>query len=300
MESVPVFRQFSNTEPDIFSNYKVRSLTAKVESYRELILDFYKDMDEELPLFNPPELTNIPELSFQARKWLNASEMNYSFSEWKEKLEEKGVFIFMTSRYKGWSYVDKELFRGLSIYHPILPIIIINDSDAFKAQSFTLFHELGHLIKKESAIDKWTDYDKNIEKWCDEFSGNLLMPEKPFKNSIENIEYLADVKKLANRFNISAYACLVRLRDLRIINQNKYYIFEKQLKDEYREIVKKMKESAGGPPRNRPEEIINQYGGIFSKVVFQAFHNQEIGLKKLCQLLELKNPKYALQIEGQL
>ena len=57
-----------------------------------------------------------------------------------------------------------------------------------------------------------------------------------------------------------------------------------------------MKDSPGGPSRNRPKEVFAQYGRIYSRAIFQAYYNQDLGLKKLCQLFDLKRPSYALEV----
>ena len=301
--SIPVFRQFADKNADIFSDYKVRSLTTKVERFRELILELYDDINETVAPFNPPDLKSNLSIDLTTnliRDWLGAPTESYPFTNWKEMLEEQGVFVFMTSKYKGWSHIDKKVFRGLAVYHSTLPIIIVNDSDANKAQSFTLFHELGHLLRKESAIDNWDGYSEQVEKWCDEFSGNLLMPTDQIRPKAQIVNDLDDVKNIAKQFNVSSYACLVRLRQLNLITQSTYNGFEAQLKNEYRERTKKMKDSPGGPSRNRPKEVFAQYGRIYSRAIFQAYYNQDLGLKKLCQLFDLKRPSYALELEGQI
>ncbi len=178
-KSVPAFRQFIDSKTEIFNNHKVRSIITKIERFREFIIELRDDMREPIESFNAPNLINNPTPSRAAaivREWLGV-DGSLNFKQWKIVLENKGVFVFLTSKYKGWSHIDKSLLRGLTIYHSKLPIIIINDSDAKKAQSFTLFHELAHLFKKENALDNWNHQNDNIEKWCDKFAGNILMPK---------------------------------------------------------------------------------------------------------------------------
>lgn len=301
-KAVPAFRQLANSNAGVFSDSKIRSLIAQVERFRDLILELLDDMGETIVSYNPPELSDNTKPEYGAmliRKWLELTEEKPDFETWKKLLEEKGIFIFLTSKYKGWSHIDKMLLRGLAIYHSTLPIIIINDSDAKKAQSFTLFHELGHLLKKESAIDDWEDYERNIENWCDKLAGNVLMPAKLFQTVVSSIDNLDTVKSIARNFRVSAYACLVRLRQLQIINQGIYEDYEVQLKEEYAELQKKLKDSTG-PSRDRPQEVLNQYGHIYTNVLFQAYHNREIGLHKLSKLFNLKKPSYVLEMEGML
>jgi Zn-dependent peptidase ImmA (M78 family)/transcriptional regulator with XRE-family HTH domain len=295
-KSMPVFRKFSDSGSDIFDG-KVRSISARVEKFRELILELREDMGEPVPEFDFPILNmKAPsdELAGQIRKWLGISGQYPDFMEWKKILEGKNIFIFMTSKYKGWSHVDKAVFRGLSVYHQKLPVIIINDSDYRKAQSFTLFHELCHLLKKESSIDGWEDYLQQVERWCDELAAGVLMPANQFRDTVYNMNItgLDQIKNIADCFKVSAYACLIRLKQLRLIAQDDYLHFKKQLEDEYRKLQTILKKGTGGPARNRPQELLKQYGHIYAKAVFQAYNNKDIGLHKLCQAFDLKRASY--------
>ena len=301
-KSVPAFRQFADNPYGIFDDYKIRGLTAKIEQYRELIIELREDMGEPIEPFNPPKFTkNMPPVNAarQIRRWLGTTD-SFDFSEWKKMLEDKDVFVFLTSKYKGWSNIDRKLFRGLAIYNRTLPVIIINDSDARKAQSFSLFHELGHLIRTESAIDDWNYHNRKTEKWCDEFAGNVLLPIEQLPDLKQNDIDLDNVKDIAKKFKVSPYAYLVRLRQLRRISQNNYAGLEAQLEEEYKQFRKRLKESKGGPPRNKAKEILDQYGHIYAKTLFQSYHNKEIGLHKLLQLFESKRTSYVFEMESML
>ena len=301
-EAVPAFRQFSNDSAELFREHKVRSLTARVEQFRNLILELRDDMGEPVAKLTLPAIQGsiAPAIAAkQVREWLGlvAAEC-LDFSQWKRMLEDNGIFVFMTSKYKGWSHIDTDLLRGLAIYHSSLPIIIINDSDTNKAQSFSLFHELGHLLREKSAIDTWDDSHQQVERWCDELAGNVLMPFEPFHSAVGEIGVndLAEVKKLANEFKASPYACLVRLRQCQIISQATYSEFEFQLKNEYEKSRRKLRESKGGPARNRPQEVLEQYGHIYARTLIHAYSNQEIGLHKLSRAFDLKRIAHVLEL----
>lgn len=301
-KSVPAFRQFSDNNPEIFSDHRIRNLTAKIEQYRKLILDIREDMHEPIELFKSPQITtnaSSVDVSKQIRRWLNTSSNN-DFSEWKLLLEQKGIFIFLTSKYKGWSYIEREYLRGFAIYHSKLPIIVINDSDSKKAQSFTLFHELGHILRRENSIDIWENQNIDIERWCDELAGNVLMPANELQNITLSDDPLNDIKSIAKSFKVSPYACLVRLRQLQIISQQGYKNIEDKLINEFKELQKKLQESEGGPVRSRAKEVITQYGHIYTNALFQAYHNQEIGLHKLMHLFDLKRSSHVFEMERML
>lgn len=300
VESVPAFRQFTRQTEEVFSDPKVRGLVAQVGRLRELVIELREDIGEPIEPLSLPKVegpgNSHSEIASAIRSWLKVKG-NLEFPEWKSKLEQKGIFVFMTDKYKGWSHIEKE-FRGLSIYHPVLPIIIVNDSDAKNAQSFTLLHELGHLFRKENAVDSWSDQNKSIEKWCDELAGEILMPRAPFLNEANHadMDNLEAIKKVAKKFHVSAYACLVRLQNLRKISQDTYSEFQGELEREYRELQKKRRENPGGGSRNRPKEVLEQYGRIYTATLFQAYYNKELSLHKLSKLFGLKQASQVLEL----
>lgn len=306
--SIGAFRQFADTT-SAFDDYKVRTITAKVSRLRELILEIMRDMGEAPPPFSPPRWTsNTLNLAGIIRNWLGCSETtHHDFQNWKKLIEDKNIFVFMTSKYSSWSKVDPGLFRGICIYEDTLPIVVINDSDAYKAQSFTLFHELGHLLKRQSVFDLGNaDTQSESEKWCDQFAGEVLMPRAVFLREAsrplpENKEeQLHEIEQIAKKFFVSKYACVVRMRQLNIINQQSYSQILGWLRTEYQQIKEAQKNQLAQISRNRAKETFDQYGGIYSRAVFQAYRDQEISLHKLCKLLNIKNAATALKMEEML
>lgn len=301
-KSVPAFRQFSESNMDSFSIPKVRALIKKVEEFRSLVLDLREDMAEPINDFSGPSINmddSLESLSKKVLNWLKI-EGPLEFSELRSLVEKKNIFIFLTSKYNGWSHIDRTVFRGLTLFHTKLPIIIINDSDAKKAQSFSLFHELGHILRKENAIDDWEYQDNEIERWCDNFAGNCLMPKGVFLSQHIDTDSLSDIKRLANSYKVSPYACIVRLSQLGIISFSSFKNFEEQLRIEFIELQERLKARDGGPARNRPSEIISQYGNIYTSTLLQAFNNREIGLHKVAELLNIKNHNTVLDIQRML
>ena len=297
------FRKFTDDYEEIFSHPEIRRVTAMVERFRNLILELREDMDEPLEPFHPPVLESdnatVLSVATQVREWLKCAGKSFHFREWKEKLEEKNIFIFTTSKYPGWSRVSERRFRGLAIYHSTLPIIIINNSDNRKAQTFSLFHELGHLLRKNSEIAEWEDNNQDVESWCNKLAANILMPAEEFRSTIlrHQVDDLNDVSKIARSFKVSSYACLVQMKQLEIIDSETYHNLELKLKWFHQEQKRKFKESDAQIKRSRPNEVLDQYGHIYTRTLFQAYHNQEIGLHKLCKLFDLKRASDALKLE---
>lgn len=293
-ERMPTFRQFKKS--DTFNLPKLRQLVSKIERYRSLFLELREDMDEPIPPFTVPitPSSSAEITATSVREWLGLKDP-LNFDSLREKLEEKNIFIFMTSKYKGWSKIDKESFRGLSIFYDTLPIIVINDSDYKKAQSFTLFHELGHILKEHTAIG-CEKVNKKEEKWCDELAGCVLIPSVPESQS-QSLKKLSDLKRMADKFKVSYYSYLVRLKQLQLISQDKYEDFQNQLKQEYKSLQRKLKNSKGGPQRNRPQEVQKQFGASFTQSIIHALNNRELTLHKASQILGIKKPSQILELE---
>ena len=295
----PSFRRFKDSE--VFKDYKVRQVITQVERYRDLFIELHDDLEDSLPPYEPPSLSSNEKAEHAAhrvRNWLDISDGQFlKFESLKEKLQQKSIFIFLTSKFDGWSHIG-QAFRGLTVSHDTIPIIIINNSDNKKAQSFTLMHELAHLLRGDSSIDGKSTEDSSIEQWCDQFAGEFLMPAKSKHWDVSEIEDLESVKKLANKFQVSPYACLVRLRQLNKIAQYQYDDLNEVRKEEYRILQQKLQQSKGGPSRNKAKEVTDQFGKNFVRAVLNTWHNQDITLHKTIKLLDLKRPNQIRDLES--
>lgn len=301
-KSVPSFRKFSDAQSPAFGDPRVRALLARVERLRNLILEWRKDAKEPIPEFQCPEpqLDDIAATADAAREWMGTAGP-LEFAGWKAVLEDKGIFIFMSGKYSGWSKIETE-FRGLSISSDRLPTIIINDSDARSAQSFTLMHELGHLLRRETVIDSMSHSDSGVENWCDEFAGTVLMPAAAMHEAAagqppDSPPSLEQVNKIARSFRVSPFACTIRMRQLRMIGRGDYDILESEILAQWAKNREAMKDKGGGPSRDRAKEILGQYGRIFSKTVLQAYLDNEISLHKACKIFGLKQASHVLAMQ---
>ena len=50
------------------------------------------------------------------------------------------------------SAIDVDVFRGFAIADNIAPFVVINDNDSIPAWSFTLLHEVVHLLLGQTGI----------------------------------------------------------------------------------------------------------------------------------------------------
>ena len=158
----------------------------------------------------------------------------------REKLEHKGIFV------QCFTDVPVEIVRGFAICEKKLPIIGINDDDRPPAKSFSLIHELVHLIKRESSVCNVmynATSSHSEEVFCNAVAGELLVPKDALMIVLRNGGYKKpyatdDIRLIANRFSVSKEVIIRRLLDCGRINDTEY----KTYSDEFRREIEKERE----------------------------------------------------------
>lgn len=138
-------------------------------------------------------------------------------------------------------------FRGFALYDDNAPLIFINGNDSTSAQIFTLCHELGHIVLGQSGVsDVVKNNSKKIEKWCNEFAANILMPKNDvidtFDQYINISQFLQDATKL---FHLSTNALLLRIYNLNLIDKDTFDKEWAKAKALYKDYLKSLQESNG-------------------------------------------------------
>ena len=303
---VPDFRKFEQNKTGF--SYRTRRIISNVLQSRDLILSLRDEEVFPIEKFSPPDTRNksIAAVASSIRQWLGVDvDAKHTFEQWRTLCEKKDIFIITTS--KDWSYASKD-FRGVAIYKEKLPMIIINNSDYLKAQSFTLFHELGHLLRRKNSIDGFgeTKSQPEIERWCDSFASELLMPKELANKHItdfhrtQNLNYqLPLIKRTARKFKVSPAACAKSLRFNHYLTWNSYSEIRDSLAEtavekieKYRKPKKNMQITAKEKPkatRQNYKSTVRKYGKIYLSTILQAYYDEEITLAKLYRLLEIKD-----------
>src|SRR5690606_26306550 len=97
--------------------------------------------------------------------------INDALEAYIEKVESLGVVVSQLS-------LTQDNLRGFAIVDDIVPIIgIKRGSEQAHSKTFTLFHELGHILLNEGGLcDLSPNTTQELEKWCNAFSAEILMP----------------------------------------------------------------------------------------------------------------------------
>ncbi|MBC6444998.1 MAG: ImmA/IrrE family metallo-endopeptidase, partial [Alphaproteobacteria bacterium GM202ARS2] len=308
LNTMPAFRTFHEQGERL--SPKTNKIVLKTLSVRRFMIELLQEMGRAIPSFRPPDISEQDQQANRqvvlqwlgvndVQAWLDKIHKNNTVESLRAYLEDRGVLVFFTSRYRGKFYAKDEPFRGMAIYNDTLPIIIVNSSDALKAQAFTLMHELGHLLHGTTQLTKPNDIEE--ENWCNDFASEFLMPEQEFLAKARDI-FLHDktydnLSVLAKTFGISVPACLMRLKKLKVIAQSLY----SKLWATHKKITAGGK--SGEPfkiTRSTPKERVDEYGKLYLRILFDSCQQDILSPTRMMDILNLKKYDYLAKIEKKL
>ena len=191
----------------------------RAEQHRDAMLDLGGRPDRGLSR-GPIGWKNVAYRAMELREEFGLTEVfvppesanSQVFNFWRGLLEHGGILVFQTTK------ISLETFRGLSVHHDELPIVMVNGGDSPAGRTFTLFHEIAHLINRTSGLCALRE-TVDEEAIANNFAANFLMPESAVR---ANLRYPdnphAAAENLARHFKVSSLAAAVRLRRLDLID----------------------------------------------------------------------------------
>lgn len=173
-----------------------------------------------------PQLGDSPEttardfrnsLDYTLADQVRASSKSAVFRELRQRIENLGIVVLLRN-------AGSSNFRGFSLPHGRVPLIYINAAyDLPTLRTFTLLHEVAHLIRDEETVCH--DDNGAVEAWCNRFAAAVLMPESHLKAYLntKNFEFLDGnldaVRLISNRYGASWAAVAIRLKSLGLATQ---------------------------------------------------------------------------------
>ena len=243
------------------------ALIREMQARQSMVRDLLKDEAEVEPLSfigsrnitdgQPAVLDSLRTLlkielaDYRARK--NA---NDAFNFLRTCAEREGIFVLLKGDLGSHhTAINLENFRGFSIADKIAPFIVINDKDARIAWTFTLLHEIVHLILGQTGISGQPG-ENEIERFCDDAASQFLLPDYEIeKIGIENIADLdaiaQKISEFANKRHLSRPLVAYRAYRAGAIAQAKYSELSKKFRDEWhqqRDIQRAQRQSKTGGP----------------------------------------------------
>ncbi len=166
-------------------------------------------------------------LGVQRREYRAQPDTSAAFDLLRDAAEDAGVFVLLKGNLgTHHTEIGTEVFRGFSIADEIAPFIVINEYDARTAWSFTLLHELTHLILGQTGVSS-ANAENEIERFCDDVAGRFLLQDSEITElrleRANSIDELADyIGEVANGRNLSRTMVAYRAYRIGEIDQLTY------------------------------------------------------------------------------
>lgn len=127
------------------------------------------------------------------------------FRVWREAIEALGILVLQDGT------LTVKTVRGFSVEHARAPAIVLNTREDIRARTFTLVHELLHILDRALT-----------EEECDSLAGDTLFPRIDAQHDFAaspHDDLVASVDWLAWLYGLTPYAIAVRLRRYEFVSQ---------------------------------------------------------------------------------
>lgn len=219
----------------------------------------------------------------QQQGWANKYD---ALNAWISAVERLGVLVFQTSD------VDLDEMRGFSMPDTIVPVIVLNAKDDPKPRSFTLVHELVHLLLNHPSlcdVVEGADRSKpqqDEEVFCNAVAAATLVPHDHFADQLRGLGYGEPdddfVGSLASVYKVSCEVILRRLLTVGKISQASY---EDRRRKHYERGI-------GGPRKpgfaNYYRLVLRDNGPQFVGMVLTAYHQEALSSSEVFNCLGVK------------
>jgi len=214
-----------------------------------------------------------------------------AFNEWRAALEAAGLLVFQASG------IETREMRGFSLTDRPLPAVVVNVRDAYAGRTFSMFHELAHIMLETGGLCDFEEYrqdtsqEQQIEVFCNRVAAaalvpgdNLLQEELVRRNRGTREWPESDTRHLANRYGVSREALLRRLLTFHRISLPHYRICRQQFQREY----EAWRANRSGGYRDWVREPITKAGKSFVLLVMACYNQGRITLVDASQSLGVK------------
>ena len=218
--------------------------------------------------------------------WSSAED---AFKHWRTALLDVGIFVFKDA------FREAE-YSGFCLYDDLFPVIYVNNSVADTRQSFTLFHELAHLLFHTSGIDTFADdfipalpdRARRIEILCNRFAAEFLVPAAAFEAAFAGQDVSEETAELiAQRFHVSREFVYRKFLDRGLIDELIYKEAATRWADQRR---------PGGSGGNPYWTKISYLGRDYIRLALSQYHQNRIDQSQLADYLDSK-PRHVGALE---
>ena len=185
------FRTLSPDEHSPADDALVDTLIRDMQARQSMVLAVLEDEDEAEPLafVGSRHISDGRETVLRSLRALLGVDMETYYSQpnadaafglLRRAAEDAGAFVVLQGNLGSHhTAMDTNIFRGFSLADEVAPFIVINDNDSRAAWSFTLLHELVHLLLGQTGVGG-ARVENQVERFCNDAAGEFLLPERQF------------------------------------------------------------------------------------------------------------------------
>lgn len=211
---------------------------------------------------------------------------NDFFHALREQAQQAGIYVILLGDLGSHhTAIPLEVFRGLSISDPRVPLIVINPNDTLKARVFSLLHEICHIFIGATGYcsgrgETDTHHDRAQETFCNAVAAEYLVPEDKLRGETIYTPLIQCFDVIAKKFKVSSIVIARRAKDLNKISQQDYDAAVRFYIERARSTRNR---TTGGPDANK---VLKSRLGkkLISKVV-DAAYNGHINFNEASSLL---------------
>ncbi len=188
---------------------QLNALLRDIRARQSMVRDMLEDEDETEPLAfigshtiedgQPTVLASLRTLlEVDVREYRVKHNASAAFDLLRERAEKAGVFVLLMGNLGSHhTNFDTEIFRGFAIADAIAPFVVINRNDAPPAWSFTLLHELVHLLLGQTGISA-ARRENAVEQFCNDVAGEFLLPAAEAQHLVLSGEFNCATEQISN------------------------------------------------------------------------------------------------------
>ena len=291
------FRRFDPRAAEPLSP-ELRLAIRDARARREAALELFHELGEKPPQFpHTAKLTDDPEkVGERLRDALlgdtspTGNNTRIAFNFWRAAAESVGVLVFQAQN------VDHDEMRGFSIPLRPLPAVVLNIKDAYGARSFSLLHEITHVMLNRGGLCLLEESGpqtktQRIEVFCNHVAGAALLPASSLLRQPETprelVQQIPDdaLNALARRYGASEETVVRRLLILRRVTLD-FYRHKRKAYQLRHESLRKGRQTAGFAP---PFTLaLARNGRLFARLVLEAYDEERITASDLSEYLSVR------------
>lgn len=298
---------FSDFSPEIYidlrSNINTRDIAIELEEDMGIQSQPFQltcSIDES-PSDAAKRIRNYFGITFAFQKTFKDTRI--AFNTWREKLSSVGCLVLQSTK------IDLGEMRGYSVFYDVKPIVVVNRKDPYSARTFTLLHELVHLMLHSSGLcdlhanTNMPAHEQKLEVFCNHVAAQALVPDEYLLSysatrSTDSESWTdAIVGPIARDFGVSREVILRRLLDHGLTTRS----FYEENRERFRQEVEISKKRSKGGFVTPAVDAISSKGKPFVSLVVDAMNSSVITQSDASDYLGVKAKHFAkieLAVEG--